>query len=219
MTSLKVTSIAAPLRQQVAENIRGAMLSGRFKPGERLIERELCDMMGVSRTAVREALRQLESEGLVENIANRGPIVARITRTDAISIYEMRGVIEGLVGRLFTLRATDQQVRQLRAIVDRLKKAYEGADVARLLKVKTEFYAKLLEGAGNTTADAMLRMIHTRANFLRSVSLSQGDRRAESSKEMQHVMELIEARASEQVERAMQEHVANAAVAALQAIE
>ena len=63
MTSLKVTSIAAPLRQQVAENIRGAMLSGRFKPGERLIERELCDMMGVSRTAVREALRQLESEG------------------------------------------------------------------------------------------------------------------------------------------------------------
>ncbi len=71
------------------------MLSGRFKPGERLIERELCDMMGVSRTAVREALRQLESEGLVENIAKRGPIVARITRTDAISIYEMRGVIRG----------------------------------------------------------------------------------------------------------------------------
>src|SRR5690606_20358437 len=90
-SNLKVLHVAAPLRQQVLENLRGEILSGHFKPGDRLIERERCDLMGVSRTAMREALRQPESEGLVENFANRGPAVAKITREDAKGIYEVRG--------------------------------------------------------------------------------------------------------------------------------
>lgn len=217
--NLKILQVAAPLRQQVVENLRGAILSGRFKPGDRLIERELCDLMGVSRTAIREALRQLESEGLVENFANRGPAVAKITREDAKGIYEVRGALEALVGKLFTERAPEAMVKQLNTIVDRLEKAYAAGDVPRILKVKGEFYGKLMDGAQNPTADAMLRIIHARANFLRSVSLSQPDRWAASSAEIRAIMQLIEERKPKDVADAFTHHVRIAAEAALRVLD
>lgn len=216
--NLRVTQVAAPLRQQVGENIRAAITSGRFKPGERLIERELCDLSGVSRTAIREALRQLESEGLVENIANRGPVVATITREIAIGIYEVRGALEALTGRLFTERASDAQVKQLRVIVDRLAKAYSAGDVAKILKVKGEFYGKLLDGAQNVIVDTMLRTIHARANFLRTISLSQPNRWQASSSEIQEIMTAIEARQAGEVARHFDIHVKKASDAALQTL-
>ena len=70
--AFRVERVAAPLRHQVIESIRNAIVTGYFKPGERLLERRLCEMIGVSRTLVREALRQLESEGLIEVVAHRG---------------------------------------------------------------------------------------------------------------------------------------------------
>ena len=217
-STLKVSQVAAPLRQQVVENMRGAIISGRFKPGDRLIERELCELMGVSRTAIREALRQLESEGLVENFANRGPAVAKITREDAKGIYEVRGALEALAGQLFTERASEAMVKQLNGIVDRLDKAYAAGDVPRILKVKGEFYGKILDGAQNPTADAMLRIIHARANFLRSVSLSQPERWAASSAEIRHIMQVIESRKPKEVAEAFVDHVKKAADAALKVL-
>ena len=86
----RVEKIAAPLRQSVTESIRYAIAVGHFKGGDRLPERSLCEMTGVSRTLVREALRQLESEGLIEVVPNRGPIVARITIKQAEDIYQVR---------------------------------------------------------------------------------------------------------------------------------
>ncbi|GAC1594862.1 MAG: hypothetical protein NVS3B28_25840 [Candidatus Velthaea sp.] len=78
-----MTSVAAPLRQQLTDVLRAAIADGQFKPGDRLIERDLCERTGVSRTSIREAFRALEAEGLIESIPNRGPVVARITRAPA----------------------------------------------------------------------------------------------------------------------------------------
>src|SRR5215510_37994 len=86
--NFRVVRIAAPLRHSVVENIRNAIAAGRFKAGDRLPERELCEMIGVSRTLVREALRQIESEGLIKVIPNRGPIVARVTPEQAQGVYQ-----------------------------------------------------------------------------------------------------------------------------------
>ena len=86
-SSLRIKRQTTTLRQQVLEALRNAILDFQFKPGDRLVERELCAMTGVSRTSVREALRHLESEGLVENVANRGPTVATLTVEDARQIY------------------------------------------------------------------------------------------------------------------------------------
>ena len=96
-----IPKLAAPLRQQVLDELRQSIIAGRLNPGERLIERELISMMGVSRTVIREALRQLESEGLVAIVPNKGPIVRTLTLEEARDLYAIRAVLEGLAARLF----------------------------------------------------------------------------------------------------------------------
>lgn len=172
-------------------------------------------MLGVSRTAVREALQQLESEELIENLPNKGPQVATTTRGDAQGVYEVRGALEALVGGLFAWRASDQEVKQLAQIVRRFQTACRTGDVGRILKVKNDFYDKLLEGARSPPARTMLRMIYARANVLRSSYLSQADRSGESSAEITEILEKVEARDAAAVEDACRRHVDRAAVAAL----
>src|ERR1700754_1197613 len=97
----KVPRAASVLRHSVTESIRNAILLGRFKGGERLPERALCEMTGVSRTLVREALRQLESEGLITVLPHRGPVVASLSVKQAEGIYQVRIELEGLACQLF----------------------------------------------------------------------------------------------------------------------
>jgi DNA-binding GntR family transcriptional regulator len=108
--SMKVSNVAAPVRLQVAASFRSAILSGRFQPGDRLIEKDLCDLTGASRTSVREALRQLETEGLVQLVPNKGPIVASIDPKQARSIYQVRAVL-GFVVRGQRDRCADPPAR------------------------------------------------------------------------------------------------------------
>jgi len=98
--SMKISSVAAPVRRQVVTSFRSAIVSGRFQPGDRLIEKELCDLTGASRTSVREALRQLETEGLVELISNKGPVVASTDMNQAPSVYQVRLALESLAMKL-----------------------------------------------------------------------------------------------------------------------
>src|SRR5580700_12350536 len=104
---------AAPLRRQVLDELRQSIIAGRLRPGARLVERELIAMMGVSRTVIREALRQLESEGLVAIVPNKGPIVRTLTVEEARDIYAIRAVLEGLAARLFTEQADQTQISRL----------------------------------------------------------------------------------------------------------
>jgi DNA-binding GntR family transcriptional regulator len=94
--SMKISSVAAPVRRQVVTSFRSAIVSGRFQPGDRLIEKELCDLTGASRTSVREALRQLETEGLVELISNKGPVVASTDMNKARNVSQVRLALESL---------------------------------------------------------------------------------------------------------------------------
>src|ERR671930_1642149 len=94
--SMRVGRVAAPLREQVLDVLRQAILDFRFKPGQRLIERELIEQIGVSLTTVREVLRQLAAEGLVTTIPQKGAIVASPSRADAEDLYEVRAALEAL---------------------------------------------------------------------------------------------------------------------------
>ncbi|WP_374636915.1 GntR family transcriptional regulator, partial [Paracoccus sp. (in: a-proteobacteria)] len=97
MTDLGLSRIEqqpTTLRDVVLDRLRDAIIGGIFKPGDRLVERVLCEQLGVSRTVVRETLRYLDAEGLVEHIPNKGPIVARMTWDDARQIYDIRRKLE-----------------------------------------------------------------------------------------------------------------------------
>ena len=108
MSNMAVTR-HPPIRDQIADILRSAIVKLEFEPGQVLVERNLCEMTQASRPSVREALRQLEAEGLVESHNGRGTIVRVISAEEAAQVYEVRAELEGLAARLFTERATGDQ--------------------------------------------------------------------------------------------------------------
>lgn len=208
-SSMRVKREAAPVRVQVANALRRAIAEQRFKPGDRLRERELCDLTGVSRTSVREALRQLEAEGLVE-VTTQGPIVARITPDEAAELYQVRAVLEGLAGRLAAGRATADHIEQLTAIIQQLEVAYRVGEYSDLIGLKDRFYDVLFDAAGNAEVTRILDGLRARVNYLRMTSLSESSRRDATIEELYEVVGAIEAGDGEAAEAACQRHVANA---------
>lgn len=206
------------LREQVAERLRMAIAAGRFPPGARLIERELCEMMGVSRTSLREALRELQVDGLITLQPNKGLSVSIVSPKTAQSIYQVRATLEGLAARLFARNATEQQMKALRQSVNRLAEVYEDFSAEAFISAKTHFYEILLEGGGNEVAADMLRRIHTRVSQLRVVSLSSAERARQSIRELRDFLDALEARDEDLSYRICVAHVEAAATAALGSI-
>lgn len=213
--NLRAIEIPVPLRKQVVVRLREAITEGHLKPGERLKERQLCDLLGVSRTALREGLVELESEGLIENVPNRGPVVASISPAVAEEIYQLRGALEGLAAMIFAQRATVEQISDLDNAATALKRVYDNFSPGEFLKVKGRFYDILLEGAGNKLAAQVLRGIHARASQLRVLSVSQPGRAKTSMDEIRHIVDAIKERNGEAAWKASIDHNRKAAAAAL----
>lgn len=211
----RVKRVAATLRHSVTESIRNAIALGRFKPGERLPERGLCEMTGVSRTLVREALRQLESEGLIVVLPHRGPIVARITPAQAEGIYQVRVELEGLASQLFAERASEAQRQALKEAYEQLGKAFDDSDPIVRLNAKNQFYECLIEGSGNEALGTTLRMLNSRITLLRATSLQAPGREKASLAELGELLTAIQARDGKAAREAGIRHVRNAAAAAI----
>jgi len=218
-STMRVVRVAAPLRHQVVENIREAIAVGRLAAGNRLVERDLCEMTGVSRTLIREALRQLEAEGLVEVIPNKGPIVARISLRQAREVFQLRAELEGLASQLFAELASDVQMKALQEAFAKLREAYAARDSVAMLAAKARFYDCLVEGSGNETLGGVLRQLLGRAMVLRATSLSRPGRTAESERELAELMKAIRKRDGEAARKASVAHITKAAQAALQVLQ
>lgn len=212
---LRVVRSLVSLKKQVVESLRTAIFDRRFSPGDRLVERELCEMLDVSRTLLREALSQLEAEGVVQIIPYRGPIVAVYTAEDAKSIYEVRAALEEMAGRCFVERATEQECKALETAFAEMKRSCTSKLGADHLTVKTKFYAALTTGAHNPVLVEMLRLIHGRVSMLRATTLAQPGRLAASLTELGNIVKTIKARDAEAAARACRLHVENAGVIAM----
>jgi GntR family transcriptional regulator, trigonelline degradation regulator len=218
-TAFAISRVAAPVREQVEALVRQAILSGRFRPGERLVERELCTLLGVSRTSLREALRQLEGDGLVVNIPNKGIVVATMTSAEAEEIYPVRAVLEGLVGRLFAERATSEQQAALQEALREVETVLQSGSLPALVAAKDHFYAILIDGCRNRTAMTVLQSLHDRIASLRFVTLAQPGRAEASVVEMRRILEAVLARDPEQARQACIDHVEHAAMIAIQVFD
>ncbi|MFZ3215801.1 MAG: GntR family transcriptional regulator [Candidatus Acidiferrales bacterium] len=167
---------SAPLRRQVLDEIRQSIIAGRLEPGSRLIERKLIAMMGVSRTVIREALRQLESEGLVSIIANKGPIVRELTLAEARDLYSIRAVLEGLAARLFAQNAKDSDIESLERELEATAQAYEYGTPELILESKNRFYEILFTGSGSESLSSMIGLLHVRIWRWRALGLGHPQR-------------------------------------------
>ena len=211
--------VAAPLRDQILDVVRQGILDFQLRPGQRLIERELMEQLGVSRATVREVVARLASEGLVTIIPQRGAIVTVLTMEEAADIYEMRAALEALAAHRFVERATPQHIADIRATF-----AAFGAfatvptvdsDNLERLRVKDGFYAVLFDGAASPPLTRMLTILQSRVRLLRWTSLSAPGRAEQAIREMGAIVEAIEAKDADAAAAACATHVRNAAATAL----
>lgn len=176
MSATTVRRQAAPLREQVVSAMRTEIVAGSLPPGARLFEKDLCERYGVSRTVIREVLRQLESESLVTVRPGHGPMVTLLTPGDIESLYEVRQELEGLAAELFAIRASDEQAAALLAVVREMEQTYLHGTLESRGESKKEFYRLLLEGAGNPVLAATLEGIHARIGIFRYFSFIDPER-------------------------------------------
>ena len=137
------------LMNQALKQIKAAIKEGRVKPGDRLIETELAKDMGISRFPIREALRQLEKEGLVQSIPFKGTSVARFSRKDIEDLYNLRGALEGLAVRTLVNKITAAEIKKLQTIVKAMIKAGEENKGRKIIEEDMRFHKRLCELSGN----------------------------------------------------------------------
>ena len=207
---------AAPLREQVIQALRRAIRDFELRPGQRLVERELVESLGVSRTTVREAIRELSTEGLVTVVPQKGAIVSSPTLDDATDLYEIRACLESLLVQYFVQRANADQIGRLARTVDELAaRTNASTSIHELLVSKDSFYVVLMEGAQSPALRQLIESIQGRVQVLRATSLSEQGRPLEVVKELRGIVAAVIARDAELASARCAEHIRSAARTAL----
>ena len=214
-TKTEVIEKPKTLRSEVERYLREAIMDGRLANGERLVERELCERLGVSRPSLREAMRALEAEKLITVVPNKGPVVASITREEANDLYALRALLEGFAVQEFVRLADDATVDRLGTAVTKLRKQASVGDQQGLLAAKAELYEIILNACGNRLVKEVLASLLTRINLLRATSFSRPDRLGHSLAEIEELYRLIQLRDAEGAKKAAENHIHNARNAAL----
>ena len=197
---------AAPLRAGAVAAIRLAIVEGTYPAGSRLKEKELEQSLGVSRTVIREALRQLESERLVRIQPNVGPVVVQLTERDVVDLYEIRAVVESAAGRLAASEGNETEIAGVRAAFE----AIAGADARSLqdlVCLKNSFYSSLFAASHNPILEQFHVNVQSRISQLRAVTLQTPGRMTDTVQELRRVVEAIEAGRPHQASEACLAHV------------
>ena len=142
-----------PLREVIFNTLREAIIVGELKPGERLMEVQLAEKMGVSRTPVREAIRKLELEGLVEMLPRKGAHVADLSVKDIMDVLEVRATLDGLATKLSASRITDEEIKELRHQLSLFINYVEKDNLQGSIKKDVEFHDIIYRSSRNEKAD------------------------------------------------------------------
>jgi DNA-binding GntR family transcriptional regulator len=212
--AIRVERPAKTLRELALDKVREAIVSGYFRPGDRLVERDLCAQLGVSRTVVREVLRHLESEGLVANLPNKGPIVARLDLNEAKQIYEIRGALEGMAARLCAEQRNPAIAEALGRALEDIRISYRDKDMAGVLAHTSSFYQALFSMVDRHVAWGVVNLLTVRINHLRSMTIKTENRDIQGPAQMQRIVDAIGRGDGEAAYQAAMDHVASASAIA-----
>ena len=211
LASLRIEKPPATLREMALDRMRRAIISGLFEPGERLVERTLCDQLGVSRSVIREVIRHLEAEGLVEMLAKQGPIVARLDWNDARQIYEIRAALES-TAVADCARAADAAIKaRLAEVLNDLDSTSKKNSPPAILDATTEFYRIIFEASGHTIAWEIVSRLNSRISRLRVMTLSTANRTVSGPQQIREIFRAIERNDADAAVEACRSHIAEAA--------
>lgn len=206
----KIQKPPQTLRDIVQDQMREAIIAGHFKPGERLVERPLCDQLGVSRTVVRETIRYLEAEGLVEILPGKGPIVARMSWDDARQIYDIRRMLETSAAMTCAHNMTPELKTRLKAALHTLQNTLATDAPGALFLATSEFYQVIFEGAEHSIAWEVVQRLNGRISRLRMMTLSARDRAQPGPVHMQTICDAIVSGDAEAAKDAIAHHLDDA---------
>ena len=202
------------LRALAVDRLRQAIISGRFQGGDRLVERTLCDQLGVSRSVVREAIRYLEAEGLVDTAPRSGPSVARLDWGQAVQVYAIRRLLEADAAAACA-RVADPVVKtDLAAALARIETAFADPTGLRLYDATTAFYRVIFTAAGHSIAWEIVQRLNSRISRLRALTLATTDRKTSGPVHMARIAAAIAANDPATATAAVRAHLDDAAAIA-----
>ncbi|MBR5371650.1 MAG: GntR family transcriptional regulator [Oscillospiraceae bacterium] len=198
------------LRIRVFNAIENAILDGEYKDGDSLNELRLSKELGVSRTPVREALMQLELEGLVKNVPNKGAVVIGVTEQDIHDIYEIRIRIEGLAARLCAENITEDELHALEQIVDLQEFYLLKNDTEQIWKLDGDFHKIIYDASRSRPLRFTLSNFHNYIKKARDISVQTEGRAEKTVAEHRAILDAIKAHNGELAEQLTAKHISNA---------
>jgi len=209
---------SASLPSIIEERIEHMILSGELKAGQRINELVLAQRLGVSRSPIREACRKLEQAGLVEVIKNRGVFVRSVDMQQALDIYEIRGALAQLAGRLIAERATDEDIAELSEMVEKMDAVALAGNVDDYYRLNLAFHARLVQCSRNIRLIEMLLGTDKELHLYRHRSLVQAEGVVVSNREHAEIVEAVKARDARRASQAFKRHALNGKARAIAAI-
>ncbi|MGB4115154.1 MAG: phosphonate utilization associated transcriptional regulator [Polaromonas sp.] len=197
---------SSSLTTVVQQEIERAILVGEYAPGSKLIEAALALKLGVSRGPVREAFRMLEEAGLVRFEKNRGVFVRDIPMDEAIDIFDLRAVMDELVGRQLAANITPAQLKEIKALVDAMEKLVKAQDAYNYHLLNLKFHDRLVEMAGNRKLTEIYRKLIKELSLFRRMNLANGWLMPVSASEHRQIVKAIASGDADAAGKAMFRH-------------
>ncbi|WP_430397089.1 GntR family transcriptional regulator [Ferrovibrio sp.] len=195
------------LHDQVAARLRTMLVEGLIQPGAKLNERELCEKLGVSRTPLREAIKLLAAEGLVDLLPNRGAIAVKLTEDDVINTFELLATLEGMAGELAAERITDAELSELRALQYEMMACYARRDLSGYYRINARIHAAINNSARNPVLTNTYRAINARVQSLRFRTNQNEAKWAEAVREHEQMVEALSRRDAPAMRQLLMQHL------------
>lgn len=206
------------LRERILGTIREAILSGQLKPGEKVAEPELAERFGISRTPIREAFRQLESEGYLTVIPRKGAVVTDLSEREVEEFYSIKSILEGYAARMAAEKMTVKDFDRLEAINERLGQLAEAGDVKTFFRVHDEFHEVFIRAAGNDKLFTLIGQLLRKFNRLRMASLGLPGRMEISVQEHVKILEAFRQHDGEKADNLVRKNAAYGGQVLLQSL-
>ena len=194
MTAKVVSIPRAALHEQVAQRLRQMLVENRISPGAKLNERELAEVLQVSRTPLREAIKMLAAEGLVELLPNRGAIAVSLTEADVLNTFEVMAGLEGLSGELAAQRITAEELAEIKAMQFEMMAAYTRRDLSNYYRINAQIHSAINAAAKNPVLTATYKQVNARLQALRFRSNQDGEKWKRAMKEHEKMIDALQAR-------------------------
>jgi len=196
-----------PLHEEAVDRLRDLIVQGELSAGTRLNERVLCERLGISRTPLREAIKLLATEGLVQLLPNRGAVVAAIDAARLGDTLQVMGALESLAGELACRNASSERIQEIRRLHGEMLAMHASADLAAYFRYNQAIHEKIVEASGNATLANTYRQLNANVRRVRYMANLSQERWDAAVQEHEEILAVLAERNVQKLKRLLREHL------------